>query len=333
MIGAWSVSEQVRYLARAGVAEARILLAREPIADVAGDAATDAETRGKLSLVLAVRNFAEDSLGLDAGKTYTTYARVRSDTLVLVLSASRWDRLEEHRWRYPIVGPVPYKGFFRPDQAVREARRLEEAGFDTYLRVANAFSTLGWFDDPLLSTIVREDSADLAATVIHEILHRAIYVRGRTAFNESFANFVGYRGAEAYFRAQGDQRNAERAAALWRDELRLGRFLATLATRLENLYTAGITGSALRSERARLFGAARSTMADTLALTLETMDGRSLADRPMNNAVVLALRLYLTDLDRFEEALQAHAGNLPGTIATVRRNAGARPVRAPGATQ
>jgi predicted aminopeptidase len=272
-------------------------------------------------LVLAVRNFAEDSLGLDAGKTYTTYAVVRRDTLVLVLSASRWDRLEEYRWRYPIVGPVPYKGFFRPERAVSAARRLEQAGFDTYLRVANAFSTLGWFEDPLLSTIVREDSADLAATVIHEILHRAIYVRGRTAFNESFANFVGYRGAEAYFRARGDQRNAERAAARWRDELRLGRFLATLAEQLENLYTAGIAGSALRGERARLFNAARSAMAATLGPTLETMDGRSLADRPMNNAVVLAQRLYLTDLDRFEEALAAHGGDLPGTIATVRRNA------------
>lgn len=318
-VGAWAVSPEVRYVVRAGTEEARILLGRKPIADVAADPATDPATRAKLSLVLAARGFAAESLSLDAGETFTTYSRVRRDTLVLVLSASRYDRLAEKLWSYPVVGRVPYKGFFKFDLAFKEARRLEQTGLDTYIRPSSAFSTLGWFNDPLLSTTLRDDSVDLAATVIHEILHNTVFLPGHVDFNESFANFVGYRGAEAFFRDRGDRRNAERAAARWRDELRLGRFYAGLADRLEQLYAPGIAGPALREERQRIFRLALSELGGPVARTLETVDGRALAERPVNNAVVIAQRLYRTQLDRFEQLLSANRGDMKATIAAVRQ--------------
>ncbi len=316
---AWLASREVRYLVRAGFEEALILARRTPIAAVVASPSTDPRTRGKLQLVLAARDFAAGTLRLAARRTYTTYSRVRRDTLVLVLSASRSDRLEAYTWRYPIVGRVPYKGFFDRDAALADAARLERGGLDTYVRPSGAYSTLGWFEDPLLSTVVREDSVDLAATVIHEILHNTIWVSGDVAFNESLADFVGYRGAEALFRARGDERSARLAVARWMDEIRLAHFYDSLAAKLERLYASGGSAAAVAEGRARIFREARDSLAGPVARTLETIDGRALARRPLNNAVVIAQRLYRSRLDAFERVLAAHRGDLAGTIADLKR--------------
>lgn len=316
---AWLASRDVRYVARAAVEEALILARRRAIGAVVADPATDPATRSKLELVLAVRGFAADSLRLAARRTYTTYSRVGKDTLVLVLTACRFDRLAEVSWNWPIVGRVPYEGFFERAEAVREARRLERSGLDTYLRVSNAFSTLGWFNDPLLSTIVREDSVDLAATVIHEILHNTVWVPGSVPFNESFADFVGYRGAEAFFRSRSDARNAQRAVARWEDEIQLQHFYDSLAARLERLYAQGLAGPALREQRRLLFEAAQGELAGPVGRTLQTIDPRWLVRLPLNNAVVIAQRLYRTRLDVFEGLLAESDGDLVRAIAEVRR--------------
>jgi predicted aminopeptidase len=311
---------EVEFLLRAGYEEARILLGRRSISGLLSNPSTPPELAARFQMVLDARDFAAGRLGLAAGETYTTYSDVGPrEELLWVITASRKDRLEPYRWWYPVVGSVPYKGFFHKSAALAEQRRLEGAGYDTYLRPATAFSTLGWFNDPLLSTAMEGDSADLVSTVIHEISHNTLWAPGSVRFNESYANFVGLRGAEVFFASRGDLETARQCAAIWRDEKRLGSFYEELAQGLEALYGSRLSGRALESRRQAVFRHARSVLAGPLDYELEVYSGKAIGKREINNAVILAARFYRTGLEDFDRALASRGGDLRASVTLIRQ--------------
>jgi predicted aminopeptidase len=298
------------YVIRASVEEAKILSRRRPIARVIEDPATSEETRRKLALVLQARDFAEHALDLATGESYTTYSWVESDTLLLVVTASEMDRFRAYTWWFPIVGHVPYKGFFDFEAARREAERLRAEELDVQVRPSSAFSTLGWFNDPVLNTLLRYDDVSLAGTVIHELLHNTIYVPSRIAFNESFANFVGERGAIEFF-CNRDGMTSERCARAehaWADNLRYADFLSSLVADLEAVYQReDLSREDKLARRELVFAAARDRFTEEVLPTLQTNLFRGFAGWPLNNATLIGTRLYYDRLDLFE-AVYRHFG-------------------------
>ena len=313
-----------RWLVRAGWEEGRILARRRPIAEVAAEGTAspaDVRTRGKLQLVIAARAFAADSLGLKAGRSFEYYTDIGRDTLLLLLTGARRDTLAPVTWWFPIVGHVPYKGFFDAAAGRRTRDDLRRSGYDAYLRPSSAFSTLGWFDDPLLNTTIVGDSVDLANTVIHELTHNTFYAPSQAAFNESFASFVGARGSARFFRARGDTASAAAADRRWADERTLGEFWAALGRSVDSAYAAH-PGSDSTARAARLAAresvtvAARRILADSVVPRLvdprRTRDGpaalaRWAARTPLDNAALLARRTYARELALFD-AVYAREG-------------------------
>ena len=309
------------YLSRAGWEEAKILAGRRRIVRIVADGSTDPSTRARLELVLQARGFAADSIKLRTGDSFTTYSHLERDTLVLVVSGAYRDRLEPYTWWFPIVGRVPYKGFFDFSAAQDLARDLERRGYDSYVRPSAAFSTLGWFNDPLLSTTLRLDSIDLANTVIHEVTHNTFYKAGQAVFNESFANFVGARGSAWFFRARGDSAAAAFADADWEDDKRMGAFWASLYRSLDSAYKAHPGDSARATRlvaRDTVYARGRAHLLSDVAPQLRTLSPARVARiRIDNNASLLARRIYLTDLELFDRVWDRENRDLRKTIERV----------------
>ncbi len=296
---AYVASDDVRYLTRAGIEETRILVGRVPISRLAADVTVPDSVRAAARLVIDARLYAVE-IGLDAKETYTTYSEVRRDTLLLVLTTSPRTCLCPVTWTYPIVGRVPYKGYFDFAQARTAAAEYMAKGYDVNLRPSAAFSTLGWFNDPLLSTALTRDRVELAALVFHEIAHNTLWVKGATDFNESFAQWIGYRAAEDFFRSRGDTAGAVHARDRWHDEQLLGEYYALLMGKLDSLYDLKLPEAANEAGRVAISAWSRDTLTTPLGTYLRTVDPTRLGGRPINNAALLGVRLYRTNLDVFD---------------------------------
>lgn len=302
------------YVLRAGWEEARILSARRAIHEVVHDTTTPAPVRDKLRLVQDAREFATRTLGLEAGDSFTSYVELERDTLLMVVNAAYEFRLAWKTWWFPIVGRLPYKGYFDFERAHAEAEKLRAAGYDTWVRPTSAFSTLGWFPDPLMSTTLRADSVGIVETVIHEITHTTFFPGGHARFNESFANFVGYRGAIDFFcGAMRDDALCATAEDRWHDIRVFGRFFHSILDPLEALYATDLPPERMRREKRAVLRQAAGRFEREVQGEFRSGRYRGLDPETVNNAWLLSRMLYYTRLDDFEE-LYVRSGDLRSAV-------------------
>ena len=304
------------YVLRAGYEEAKILWYRKPIAEVLQRPDLDAATHEKLELVLRVRRFAEQDLGFKVGGSYSSITEIADPPIIYVVTAAPRTDLEPYTWWFPIVGRVAYKGYFNETAARKEAQQLEAKGYDTYVRTAVAFSTLGWFSDPLLPHLLRYDQETLTNIVIHELFHSTFYLKDQTAFNESVANFAGHRGAIAFFAQEQGNESAitQKAVATWESELTVSQFLADASEQLATLYASPLSEAEKLSHREKLFVRLQEDFRNLPGPVRQNSD---FATVQLNNAVVLHYLVYLKDLSLFEQIYQQHRQDLRGTLTRI----------------
>ena len=295
------------YVIRASYEELNILLKRRDIKELIQDSSLEQEKKDKLSLVLAVRKFCKE-LGLVPKGSFSQYSEIDSDVLIWVLSGSLSYKLEPKTWWFPIVGSIPYKGYFSLEDAKEAREELRAGGFDTFLRSSDAFSTLGWFDDPLLSTVLQRDKLIIANTVIHEILHNTIWIKNNAAFNETMANAVGGIGAIEFFKSINDFETAQRAEESLKRELDYSKLLSETTKKLNALYEGhSKISDPLEQERQEIF--------TKFKIVLKSMSAsKSIDTLTINNAYIIAQATYYKNLEVFHQLYEKQGRSLKNMI-------------------
>jgi predicted aminopeptidase len=308
----------VRYVTHAAWEEGRLLWHRKPISAELTRADLTANQRSDLETVLAVRKFAADSLGLNVGNAYETVTQVDRGAVVWVVMAAPRDSLTPYTWWFPVVGNVPYRGYFKESAARAEAAEMEAKGFDTYVRPAIAFSSLGFFNDPLLSNLLALNRVELAGVIIHELFHRTYFVASDIMFDESAATWVGNRGAIDFFSATDGPTSAAATAArdIYESDMKFATFLLQEQARLLALYGSKQPRDKILEQRAKLFTQIKSDYAK-LKPTLSGLERFDLDREEINNAVLLNYLIYFHDLNNFAELERIHHGDTRATIRAI----------------
>jgi predicted aminopeptidase len=314
------------YFTHAAYEEGHLLWNRRPIVQELQKPDLSPAVRQRLETALAVRKFAADGLGLRVGGAYKTITQIDQNAVVWVVMAAPRDSLTPYTWWFPIVGNVPYKGYFDKARAEATARAMEKQGYDTLIRPAIAFSSLGFFNDPLLSNLLELNRVELAGVLIHELFHRTFFLESDVMFDESAANWIGNRGAIDFF-AQTEGPNSQDALAarnIYESDMKFAAFLLQQEARLLRLYQSGLPRSQILKRRVVVFEEIKADYA-RLKPHLSGLERFNLDKQPLNNAVLLNYMIYFHQLDNFAALYRMHQGDTRATIQAIIKLARSKP--------
>jgi len=265
---------------------------REPIDELLLDPGTDDALRRQLELVQEARRFASIELALPNNNSYTTYVALDRDYVVWNVFAAPEFSIEPRQWCFPVAGCVVYRGYFAEQRADAYAAKLAARGWDVHVGGAAAYSTLGRFDDPVLSTMMAWDDRQLVAILFHELAHQRLYVKDDSAFNEGFATAVEVLGMERWFATRGDLAGLAAYVAGRERASAFNLLLADTRERLAELYRSDQDPVRMRQSKADEFAALR----DRYQALRRSWDGYSGFDRwfetPLNNARLVPVSTY-----------------------------------------
>jgi predicted aminopeptidase len=297
--------ETMQYYAQAIGGQLDIMRAARPVETWLADPATPQDLRSRLELARGVREFASRELSLPQNGSYGSYAELGRPYVAWNVYAAPMFSTEPKQECFPFAGCVSYRGFFSEAAARQHAEKLRAAGYDVFVGGVPAYSTLGWFDDPLLSSFIRYPDAQLARLLFHELAHQVAYTRDDTRFNESFAVAVEEEGVRRWLKAQGREAEfgAFQAAQARRREL--AARVEAVRKRLEAVYKSDLPIEEKKRFKAEEFEKLRAEF------------GKIVPAEP-NNAFLVSIAVYTELVPAFERLLAQKDGDLPAFYARVR---------------
>jgi predicted aminopeptidase len=307
--------ESVSYYSQAILGQLSILSKREAIEDLIADTGSSPELKSKLSTILDIRDFAETELMLPVENNYDSYVDLQRPFVVWNVFATPEFSMSPLNWCYPIAGCVSYRGYFSEEDAQDYAAKLGDDGFDVYVGGVSAYSTLGWFSDPVLSTIINRDDYQLAALLFHELAHQLIYIPGDTEFNESFATTIEREGLRRWLAAnnvsQTESSNIVQLAEL--NTQRREEFVALVSeavAELQEVYARDSSEAEKRQAKAEVFASMRSDY-NTLRNAWNGYDAYDAwISRELNNAQLSTVATYFNWVPAFEQMLLDNGNDL-----------------------
>ncbi|MEW6312895.1 MAG: aminopeptidase [Pseudomonadota bacterium] len=287
-----------------------------PIENVMADDAQPDELKQQLKLAARLREFASRELALPDNRSYRVYADLQRPYAVWNVFAAPEFSMHPREWCFPFAGCVNYRGYFSREGAEDYAATLRADGYDVYVGGVPAYSTLGWFDDPLLNTFIRYSDAQLAQLLFHELAHQVLYVAGDTTFNESFAVTVEQEGVQRWLACCGSAAERVRHAAAQAARAEFVALVRRTRERLEALYRSGIGAVEMRAEKVHILGEMRAEYEqhrDEWGAAYERFFAQEL-----NNAQFAAVAAYSDWLQAFQALLAREGGDLARFYAAVR---------------
>ncbi|MCL2809122.1 MAG: aminopeptidase [Treponema sp.] len=273
-----------------------------------------------VKLVLDIRRFASEELGLAMSKNYTNYVELDRNYLAAVVSASARDSFRRHEWNYPIVGRLPYKGFFNVEDARKEREKLEKKDLDVWIRGVDAFSTLGWFKDPLFSYMRNYTPSRLADLIIHEQVHATVFLKGQVQFNEELATFIGGEGSRIFIKNRYGEDSKEYQDMFTSDTNSQNyiAFIQELIAELNVMYTSNISREEKLLEKDRIINNAKERFAAEYENLFTNDNYRFFIDLPINNAYLELFRLYHAADNFYADLYERSGSDLPTFIAAAK---------------
>jgi predicted aminopeptidase len=303
------------YVLQAANGQYEILSGSVPLSEGLQSASLSPDERQRLGLVPRIKEFGEDSLGLSETRNYQSVYLKSDNPPIYTVSASPRDRLSRMTWWFPVVGNMPYLGFFELEKAKAEGKKLRGKDLDVIIGRAEAYSTLGWFKDPVTLNLIRGSTLELVETIIHEMTHTTLYVKGQGEFNEGLALFIGKMGALAfmegnYGKAHPLSLEAEKSIE---DERIFCPYLNSLLNELEALYGSSLSYSDKLIEREKIFVQSLKQFRQ-LEQEFQTGEFRHFGSRNLNNAYLMAIALYHRHFTLFEAVFRANDRDIKKTM-------------------
>jgi predicted aminopeptidase len=280
------------YYWQAITGQLELLRKREPIEDVVADPEADPGLKHTLTRIATMRRFAVDELGLPNNDSYTSYVALDRPYVVWNVVATEEFSVDPQRWCFPFAGCVAYRGYFDKAAADRFAADLATDGLDVHSGGSTAYSTLGYFDDPVLSTMVKGGDQYVASLLFHELAHQKLYVKDDSDFSEAFAMIVEEIGTERWLRTHATQADLDRYRVRRERRAKFGDLISAQQQRLRAIYQSGATAAELRAEKERAFATLRAEYDAVKAGWQGNTDYDAWFAQPLNNATLASVATY-----------------------------------------